>query len=67
MSDLVTETPEVYSWVSHEKSRRTEQSVFGSFQAGVIWVDEPRPDGETIGGVEPEWLKNILCIGRGVT
>ncbi|WNZ48668.1 hypothetical protein Q2T42_12605 [Leptolyngbya boryana CZ1] len=55
MSDLITETPEACRWVAVacEKSRRTSDSVFGSFQAGVIWVDEPYSDGEIIGGRDP--------------
>jgi len=56
MSDLITETPEACSWVSHEKSRRTEDSVFGSFQAGVIWIDEPCSDREIIGGGDPSTM-----------
>ena len=56
MSDLIAETPEACTWVAREKSRRTEDSVFGSFQAGVIWVDEPCPDGELIGGTDPSTM-----------
>ena len=53
MSDLIAETPEAYSWVTDEKSKRAGNSIFGSFQAGVIWIDEPDLDGEVIGGADP--------------
>jgi hypothetical protein len=53
MSDLIAETSEACSWIAREKSRLTGSSVFGSFKAGVIWIDEPCPDGEVIGGRDP--------------
>jgi hypothetical protein len=53
MSYLIAETPEASKWIAHEKSKRTGDCVFGSFQAGVMWVDEPCPDGEMIGGTDP--------------
>jgi hypothetical protein len=56
MSNLIAETPEACSWIAREKSKRTGDSVFGSFQAGVIWIDEPSPDGEIIGGVDPSTM-----------
>jgi hypothetical protein len=56
MSELITETPEACSWVACEKFRRAGDSVFGSFQAGVIWIDEPCPDGEVIGGRDPSTM-----------
>lgn len=56
MSELITETPEACSWVAREKSRRAGDSAFGSFQAGVIWIDEPCPDGEVIGGRDPSTM-----------
>jgi len=56
MSDLITETPEACSWIAREKARRIGDSAFGSFQAGVIWVDEPCPDGEIIGGTDPSTM-----------
>lgn len=56
MSDLITETPEACSWIAREKARRTGDYAFGSFQAGVIWVNEPCPDGEIIGGTDPSTM-----------
>jgi hypothetical protein len=56
MSNLIAETPEACSWIAREKSRRAGDSVFGSFQAGVIWIDEPCSDGEIIGGADPSTM-----------
>jgi hypothetical protein len=53
MSDLITETPEAYSWIADERSKRNGDSVFGSFQPGVIWTDNPIIDGEIVGGADP--------------
>ena len=53
MNNLITETPEASSWVACEKSRRTRNSIFSNFQAGVIWIDEALPNGEMIGGKDP--------------
>jgi hypothetical protein len=56
MSNLIVETPEACSWITHEKSRLIGNSVFGSFQPGVIWINEPCPDGEIIGGEDPSTM-----------
>ncbi len=56
MSNLITKTPEACSWIAREKSRRTGDSIFGSFQGGVIWIDKPCSDGEIIGGADPSTM-----------
>jgi hypothetical protein len=56
MNDLFAETPDACSWVAHEKSRLSGDSVFGSFQTGVVWTDEQCLDGEIIGGTDPSTM-----------
>jgi len=64
MSDLITETPEAYSWVICEKSQHTEDAVFGNFHSGVIWIDDVDVDGEPIGGSDPsEMIAQINSKG----
>lgn len=56
MSDLISEHPDALAWVKAQEQIHADDRRFGSFVAGVLWIDEPGPDGEPIGGHDPQPL-----------
>lgn len=56
MESLIERTPEAAAWATEEKAKRSSGGVFDHVRSAVIWVDEPGPNHEAIGGSDPTAL-----------
>jgi hypothetical protein len=56
MSSLIAETPEASAWIEREKAARSGGQIFDRLRSAVVWVDEPGPNHEAIGGNDPTKL-----------
>jgi hypothetical protein len=64
MRNLIDDTPEASAWIGRASTEYSKDRIFGKIASGVIWTDDPGPDGEPIGGVDPsDYIAEINAKG----
>jgi hypothetical protein len=52
----ILQSPDVLTWVEATRAAYARDPAYGAFRHGILWIDQPGPDGEPIGGSDPSGL-----------